>query len=466
MRKSILVLLALVVSVAVVFPPPPLVASKQPVSLVGFETSNDNGSYVIADVPYVSQETDFYCQFACPTMIFKYYGINTSLHEVLYNSGVGYGMVYSPPYLKRFPVGCIGSCKWYADRSFLATLYGFSYENDRVDDNLPEKERWHEYWERVKQNLTDNIPIITNADPAMLVSMRNSIRKALHISEGVWTGLTDHLWEAAPSGILHAILLVGFNETNGTVCFHDPAAALWGHPETGTYTWMNLTKFRKAIWRVSLYNPYQAYSIELFTDTLESPLDTTTMFERVYARNIQKIKGDLSVYDEHVVYDWGCSQLGINAVKEVKNDMGYGIQHRVLTTALYRFICISRLYSLGYKLCRFVNITFPSVFNFSESQNIINDFDLIAIEKQNMSQYLNTLQYLVNDTNISAICKRDAMLLTSEAENWTKLGSYFSRFLRSGVAMTLPYGILIIRNMERVLTDIISLEEEIISRST
>ena len=284
----------------------------------------------------------------------------------------------------------------------------------------------------------------------------------MHISEGLWTRFSDRIWEAAPSGILHAILLVGFNETNGTICYHDPAAALWKHPESGTYAWMNLTKFRKSVFRLSLYNSYQSYSIEIFTDTPDAPLDKKTAFELAHERNIKKINGDISVYDDHIVYDWGCTDLGINAVEELKKDMGMGVQHRFNTAALYKFICVSHLYSIGYKFSRLVNLTFPSVFNFSMSTSLINDYDLIAIQKHNMSQYLENLQYQVNDTNISDICKRDAKLLAFESENWTKLGIYFSRFLRRGIFMTLPFGILTIKQMENIVTDIISIEEEII----
>ena len=423
---------------------------------------NNDESHVIANVPYVSQKTDFYCQFACPTMVFKYYGLNTTLHEVLFNSGNGYGILYSPPYLKRVPVGSTGACKWYADRSFLADLYGLSYENYLGHENAPEAELWNKYWTRVKQNITNDIPIITNLNPAFLTSIRNSIRKELHISEGLWTRFSDRIWEAVPSNILHAILLVGFNETNGTVCYHDPAAALWKHPESGTYAWMNLTKFRKSIFRLSLYNPYQSYSIEIFTDTPETPIDKKTAFELAYERNVKKISGNLSAYDDHVVYDWGCTDLGINAVEALKKDMGMGVQHRLITAALYKYISVFHTYSLGFKLSRLVNITFPFVFNFTESTGLINDYDLIAIQKHNMSQYLYNLQYQINDTNISDICKRDAELLSFESENWTKLGCYFSRFLRWGVFMTLSFGILTIKKMENIVTDIISIEEEII----
>ena len=47
--------------------------------------SNIN-KYVIEKFPYVSQETNFYCTYACPTMILKYYGFETDLYEVLFNS--------------------------------------------------------------------------------------------------------------------------------------------------------------------------------------------------------------------------------------------------------------------------------------------------------------------------------------------------------------------------------------------
>ena len=53
----------------------------------------DKNFSIIENFPYVSQETNFYCTYACPTMIIKYFGINTSLYEVMFNSGVGYSLI-------------------------------------------------------------------------------------------------------------------------------------------------------------------------------------------------------------------------------------------------------------------------------------------------------------------------------------------------------------------------------------
>ena len=420
--------------------------------------------HIICDVPYVSQETDFYCIFACPAMIFKYHKLNTSLHEVLYNSGAGHSMAYSLPFFKRLPVGCGMVSKWDADCSFLADLYGLSFEKWQADKTLSEEERWHEYWIRVKQNITQNIPIMTNVDPSFLTSIRNSVRKELGISEGIWTKISDRLWELAPSGILHAIVLVGFNETNGTVCYNDPAAALFGHPEDGTYAWMNLTKFRKAIWRLSLYNPF-SYYIEIFENTSDSPFDKKEAFELAHERNIKKMKGNLSAYDEYVVYEWGCTNLGINALKALKKDLSKGIQCRLTTIFIYKTTCTWYLFPQRYKFCLMLNTAFPSAFNMSECLSVLNYYDQIAIEKYNMSRYLWNNQYLFDDTNISDMCRHDAILLGYEAENWTKLACSFSKFLQRGLFMTLPYALSVIKNMESVLVDIISIEEEILGET-
>ena len=151
-------------------------------SIDEFSEINNNGdnSHFIEDFPYVSQETNFYCTYACPTMIIKYYGINASLKEVLFNSGVGYSLVYSHPNLKRFFLSCIASSNWENDRDFLAEIYGLSYQEKRFyKENNNENGNWEKYWSEIKKNIINDTPLITIVDPIYLKSIRDCIKEKL-----------------------------------------------------------------------------------------------------------------------------------------------------------------------------------------------------------------------------------------------------------------------------------------------
>jgi len=89
----------------------------------------------------------------------------------------------------------------------------------------------------------------------------------------------------------------------------------------------------------------------------------------------------------------------------------------------------------------------------------------LAVEKQDISQYLWDVQYVFNDSNISKTCRRDAILLDYEAENFTKLALNFSKFLERGMLMSLPCAFSITENMADITIDIISIEREIIGET-
>jgi len=99
-------------------------------------------SYIIENVPYVSQGDTWYCAFATATMIFQYYGINTSLFEVLFNSGVGYSAGYQITWPCVISPGAF-LCQITKDRLFLADIYGlnFSYWYCN-DESVSDENRW------------------------------------------------------------------------------------------------------------------------------------------------------------------------------------------------------------------------------------------------------------------------------------------------------------------------------------
>lgn len=112
-RKKQSIIIILIVGIMIIL-------SSYNVSSISFNTplnkSNDHTnkapeSHIINDVPYVSQETSFYCAYACYTMLLNSFeGINTTLQDVVYYSGVGYSLIY-PSFLEaRMPLaGTISS---------------------------------------------------------------------------------------------------------------------------------------------------------------------------------------------------------------------------------------------------------------------------------------------------------------------------------------------------------------------
>jgi hypothetical protein len=225
---------------------------------------------------------------------------------------------------------------------------------------------------------------------------------------------------------------------------------------------MKISKLRASIRRLSRHNPLHAYSVEIFKDTPDEPVDKTTGFLLAHERNTKKIKGNSSVYDEVITDDWDVDDLGIKAVQALKTDLGSGFRYRFMTIYTYKLLNIAYLFSVVYKIGYILNKLFPSIVNISHSLSIVNNYHIIAIEKQNISEYLLNIQHQFNDSNISQICYREAMILSNESNNWSKLAMNFYSFLRRGVFATYPYMNNLLKDMEDITSDILTNEENII----
>jgi hypothetical protein len=410
-------------------------------------TVNDD-SYMIEGFPYVGQSTEFYCMFTTTTMVFNYYGLNISLLEALYNSGVGYSTLYSLAGLDRCLIGGNGASNWEADRTFLASLYGLSY-------SVAHENSWETFWNKTKQNITQDKAVITTVNPRSLTSIRNAVKQKLNISDNIWEKIPDFAWNLFPSIPNHNILIVGFNESNNTICYNDPSPALLGYPECGHYAWMDLQDFKEAL---------KKYNIGVFENITKNPLDKEMIFEKVHERNIELMKGNSSTYDERLINKSKIKFFGIEAVKQLKKDLGKGINHRIATIFAYKKLCARSLFPLSYKIYRFFDIFLPSFLNMTDYHTMANYFCRIAIEKNDMSDYLWEKQYEFSDENLSDICKHDSKILEYEAENYTKLADEFTMFLKRGMFISLPRAILVTNKMAMITDKIIKLEEEIINQ--
>jgi len=376
--------------------------------------SIDYDTYLIDGVPYVSQETNFYCSYATITMIFNYYKRNTSLDEILYSSGIGYSLLYQRSYGLTFQHLFSGGyllCQNINEQEFLASLFALSYEIWYPDlTSTSDSEYWQEYWPKIKNHISNDVPVITSVDPYSIPYLGEKLN-----SDDFHGG--------------HALVLVGFNESNNTVCYNDPAAGLWNDEENGTYVYLSQDIFRGAVQNTT----GTKYVISVYLNNSGTlPMSKEQRFQKAHERNIQKMKGTIGVGPNFRQLFFAHS--GINALKTFKKDIRVGILRRMLTVFIYS--------------------KFPV------------DYTYIPIEKQNASQYLKDIKNSLDDPSLINICNYESSLLQKEANQWDELNQYFSEIYDIGQEkrffQTLLKSVPITLQMRTKVNELISLEKQII----
>jgi hypothetical protein len=357
-------------------------------------------SYVIENVPYVSQGDSYYCIYACPTMIFQYYGINASLHEVCFNSGVGYSLGYKIIYpCFSFP-GTIMS-QTGEDRQFLADIYGLNYREWFCNDkSISDDMKWQMYWTKVKENISKNIPVMTEV-------------------------LLENLPYIPNEPGDHMILLVGYNDTNNTVCVHDSYASVVNSSVSGSYIYISIDCIKKSI-------NYYLYLFEIFEDAIDEPLSKTEAFELAHTRNINRMKGDANAYSKEYTLVLGHELyiFGVHALKFLKHS--YNIRNILMLTISDKIRGTSYIYESAY-WCYW-----------------------IFYEKHNISQYL------IENSDLYSNAIFDAEMLEIEANNWLLLNLTIMK-LSSIPIFRLPAKMLVLKEIRDILDIIISIEKDIIN---
>ena len=405
-------------------------------------------SHLIEGVPYISQENNFFCSFAYATMKFKHYGINTTLQEVVYYSGVGHSLIYPSLKNNRLPYTGWAISQAPMTFKFISDLFGLSYKTWKTDLNLSYEERWNEDWLKIKQNISNDVPIIFTLDVIILAT------------DNMGFGVLFPLIKTIPFIAEHSILLLGYNEDNQTVCYSDPAYGIVNKSQYGTYRWVDLTKFKTSTRRYS-----ERLFVRLFIDTPEPPLPIEESFRRAHKRNIEKLKGNISAYfdeDTSDIYKENLS-FGINATKRLKRDLEKGLDYRIKT--VYRYQLNNRL-GIMYRLMNNLHNRHPQLFPFNLEKLSLEDNDAygnIALEKKYSAMYLRQVQNQLTDENLSEICIYEAELLENEAENWSKFADCYSEFRKKGIFMSLPRALLLMNKMVDTMDNIISIEESIIA---
>ena len=195
-------------------------------TLQKINTPNIEDCYVIKDVPYIGQETGIDCGICSFSMLVHYLEKNYGLHDLFYLTGSGHALGYdSGTIIKKIipglrpPMISPGSleCIWRDDWEYISNILGVKCNIEYTINIVDEEENWDEYWTRVKTYITNDTPVYTHIDMSVLTYNKK---------------YNDY---PVGSGICHAIVVVGYNETNGTVCINDPGPAYDGRPEEGRY---------------------------------------------------------------------------------------------------------------------------------------------------------------------------------------------------------------------------------------
>jgi len=392
--------------------------------------------HIIKDVPYVEQETNFFCDYACKTMIFNYLGLNTTLDEVLFYSGCAYSLLYPNVFSKYMPTGGYLLCQ---DTDFIASLFGLG-SNQWYIITAEHDDCWSEYWPRVKENISAGHPVLTSVDPFSL----SSVRKQFDFG--------SKLWDLIPPGG-HGVVIVGFNESNQSVCFNDPSTGCFGNYNDGVYAWMKIDDFKEAVRRTTA-------KIHLITTfkKISEPSEEKQAFNAAHDRNIECLKGNLSAHSQNIidsknVYDF---DLGINSLRRFKNECNQGLLHIRRIMKAYKGRSLNQLILTNALKIISVFYNMPSSFDEMLTQN---EFERIAIEKEYVASYLQ------NNSHISDSCLFDADLFIQEAEKWMELSELYSTFMGKGLRNNLYFTKKTLEKITNTLDEIIKLEEKIIEGS-
>jgi len=415
--------------------------------IYSFSTKNSEipDSYLIKNVSYVSQETNFFCSYASSTMVFKYYGINISLIDVLYHSGVGYSEVYRNKQDFRIPRPGWFNCQTSLTYEFISDLYGLSFETLVINPNLPDEEKWIKEWTNIKQNISNDIPIAIYVDELVLAA------------DNFGFGIFYPILKQSDLRFGHVITILGYNETNQSICYNDPIYGVYDKSDFGMYRWVDVEKFKTSTRRIS-----ENIWALLFINISKKPTLIEEAFSISHSRNIKKLKGNSSIYSNNLGKTENTS-FGINAVRRLRQDFEEGINNRVFT--YYKYKLYNR-FGLIYSLMNYLHKSYPLLFKYTLDMIVLDDNDIytnIASEKNFTADYLNKMKNTLNNEDLLEICEYESTLFKYEAENWTKMAEYYSEFRKKGIFMPITQGLKIMNKMADALDNIIAIEEAIIS---
>lgn len=424
------------------------------------EASDD--CYLIENVPYVGVETGFDCEYASLSMILKYIGYNYTYHDLFFLTGAAYTLASRPkistlykwpntaPFARK-PYIFEGSLVslWEQDLTFLGDLLGFTYNLTYTSKVVDEEKEWNNYWSRCKEYIDQDKPVWTPVDVLAIPWHLQHFPSTQEMLDTI----------GMPSPAAHTIVLVGYNESNQTVCYHDMVNSNYSKLEiakpgdyvgeenlTCEYIWMDLsdlkagvTTTKKGTNQASLYYWDDKFCITLVLEKTSEPLSKSEVFNESRARGINKMKGwDRKYYD--LEYKEFYSKFGIDALKAFKNDIK---TIKILPKLV---------------LWRTINKIIPSYTPFPWTAKGIM---YTAKDKEFAADSL------LKNQNISDFCKHDSELLYNESLKWKEIYYLFKDFEESFYNDTLPENLKvskqIFEEISVIVNEIILIQDEILN---
>jgi len=210
-------------------------------NISSFTTSADEG--LLEGMPYVWQEINGFCGWAATSMALQYIGVDLDLHDIFAASTIGFSMahVQFDQTMVTFP----GALYTQAEPThFLSELYGVNY-TIFLSSELAGVEQIQQAW----QSEGLSVSLIENQDAAFDL-LRNSIDRGYPLLlsvDPIWLPAVDYnyLRQQGLSGGGHGILVVGYNDTQGTATIVDPGVGsfgdLFGYPDDGRGNYTEIT---------------------------------------------------------------------------------------------------------------------------------------------------------------------------------------------------------------------------------
>jgi len=403
--------------------------------------------HYIHGLNYTHQIENYFCYLTSYYMIFDYMGINTSIEEIIYYYGMGYSIYYpgeNDANLKqRLPVCGRGISM----NKLVGQNLGVKQNVWAADLSNSGEEIWQQYWNKVKENISNDIPVCTVIDPLSLPSLRDQFK------------MPAFIWDVIMGEGVHFIVLTAYNESNQTVCYNDPNAGHYGKDCFGDHAWMDIEQFKTAC--RDEVDPSLRYSVITWKKISER-LPVQDAFNYTHKINLEKLKGNHTAYE---LCGLNVSQrpnalFGIDAAKRLKQNYEKGIDNRVKTIKLYKkYAKLGFYYKAIHKMQTLFEEIYPnnpSIFDILNVSEMTN-FENILMEKKHMAKYLTEISVY------NASLKKEADLFKQDAENWTIISDCYKEFLNKGFFLSLTRANYLMNKMESTMKNIISIEESIIN---
>jgi len=438
-------ILVLILMLSIIFP---AISSSSTNKSMNITTSTDDEtleSRLIEDFPYVGQDDDIHCAYATRTMCIKYLNDNVSFEDIIFHTGCAYSVGYPfkmPPSFsyEYMPMGGFLISQDIEDAYHLDQIYGMKTSLWYKEINKSTL-NWKEYLSRVKENVSKDIPVTTSVHPLRLLSTK----RFFEVPEIIWNYMSSQ------KGSGHSIVIIGYNDSNNTICYNDPAALFFGDTKKGTYVWMDQNDFLYAVNGTSV-----GFYLIKSTVKISEPIEEKLAFNISHERNIERLKGNSSRYgnvtDNDSKYDINY-KFGINAIDELieiynnKSERKYIVKYFNHKSFNYKINKLTGKFSL---------LLFRAPYRIEEL--LTQDwFEKIGIDRKIVADYLR------NNSHLSDRCIFDADLLDKEAEKWFELSSVYSKFMKRGPILNKLLAPILINKMAIILEEIKIIEQAIIN---